>query len=122
MDSSYSSFANCEHVSTCFDKFLAQNRSMIEYDLCMEHYVRELHTCMQVWDCVDWQEYFDENKDWLDRTLLSVLAVKMVESIQTFANNGTLQCLTHCDLTTDTMIVCVPIADEFVPRVLTWIT
>ena len=102
-------FANCEHVSTCFDKFLAQNRSMIEYDLCMEHYVHanlhDMHAGM--WDCeVDWQEYFDENKDWLDRTLLSVLAVKMVESIQTFANNGTLQCPLHCDLTTDTIDSC----------------
>jgi hypothetical protein len=102
-------FANCEHVSMCFAKFIASNRSMVAYDLCMEHYVHanlhDMHAGM--WNCaVDWGGFFKQNKDWIDPTLFSILAVKMVSMSKSFVSMGWLSCPTSCDTATQDFETC----------------
>jgi hypothetical protein len=84
-------FANCAHVSMCFEKFLANDRSLWDFDSCMERYVHanlhDMHAGM--WDCaVDWQEFYDENSDWLSKELYSIVAVMQPAQAKNFYMSG----------------------------------
>ena len=82
---------------------------MIDYDLCMEHYVHanlhDMHAGM--WGCqVDWNDYYEENKDWLDPTLFSVVAVKIAASARDYVKAGWLSCPSSCDIEKDDESTC----------------
>jgi hypothetical protein len=103
-------FSNCAHVSKCFAEFLDQDRDLLKFDLCLEHYVHaNLHNQHGgMWACpaADWQAFHDANSDWLDAELYNALAVVMAQWSQEYYLEGLSSCASACDAAKDDLSTC----------------
>jgi hypothetical protein len=86
--------STCGHVSACFEEF-KEGSDLYDWDICLEEKVHgNLHTMHAgQWDCaVDWQEYFSDNKDWMDPLFFSILGLNAERGTEIAVKKGYVTC------------------------------
>eukprot|EP00615_Pteridomonas_danica_P010877 CAMPEP_0114338606 /NCGR_PEP_ID=MMETSP0101-20121206/7157_1 /TAXON_ID=38822 ORGANISM="Pteridomonas danica, Strain PT" /NCGR_SAMPLE_ID=MMETSP0101 /ASSEMBLY_ACC=CAM_ASM_000211 /LENGTH=370 /DNA_ID=CAMNT_0001471261 /DNA_START=740 /DNA_END=1852 /DNA_ORIENTATION=- len=86
------------NLVTCLDQYEG-NHDFREFDVCLEDKVHANIHMMHAgqWDCaVDWNDFYEEHKVWLDKDLLSMMAVLMSSSTINFRVTGDVSCPSSC--------------------------
>ena len=87
--------SSCHHVSSCFENYT----SLYDWDKCLEDYIHaDLHTQLSgMWNCaVDWDEFYENNKMWVDKGTLSFLANELSNAVRSSAFDDLVTCPTTC--------------------------
>mmetsp|Transcript_76336 Transcript_76336/g.153287 ORF Transcript_76336/g.153287 Transcript_76336/m.153287 type:complete len:691 (+) Transcript_76336:53-2125(+) len=92
-------FSTCNKLQDCFSTF-ESDHDFLSFDLCAEFEVHgnihDMHAGL--WDCeADWKSFYDENSDWCDEMMLSVVAVHMSDMVKVFSTKGIVSCPSVCE-------------------------
>mmetsp|Transcript_30581 Transcript_30581/g.39422 ORF Transcript_30581/g.39422 Transcript_30581/m.39422 type:complete len:661 (+) Transcript_30581:40-2022(+) len=82
----------------CMDQY-EDDHNFRQLDVCFEEKVHANLHMMHAgqWDCsVDWGDFYEEHKVWLDKDLLSMMAVLMSSSTINFRVTGDVSCPSSC--------------------------
>ena len=102
-------FANCHNVRSCYSTFLSSNRSLFEFDQCVQKDIHaNLHSMHAgMWNCaVDWNNFMLDHSDWANPTLLSIMATSIKGAIEKIKSNGYLYCPESCSTKDNGFIDC----------------
>jgi len=91
------------HMITCLDNY-ENDHDFRQLDICFEEKVHANLHMMHAgqWDCsVDWGDFYEEHKVWLDEDLFSIVAIIMSSITGEFFTDGYVSCPSSCSNTDD---------------------